>query len=58
LPTQCIYVFCVDLTTNSYYYPMQVVSHPLEQQEMTSRSRDVDKHGGGVNDISQHPTLD
>jgi hypothetical protein len=23
LPTQCIYVFCVDLRTNSYYFPIQ-----------------------------------
>ena len=23
LPTQCIYVFCVDLRTNSDYFPMQ-----------------------------------
>ena len=23
LPTQCIYVFCVDLRTNSYYFPTQ-----------------------------------
>ena len=23
LPTQCIYVFCVELRTNSYYFPMQ-----------------------------------
>jgi len=23
LPTQCIYVFCVDLRTNSYYFPLQ-----------------------------------
>jgi hypothetical protein len=23
LPTQCIYVFCVDLRTNSYYFPKQ-----------------------------------
>jgi hypothetical protein len=22
LPTQCIYVFCVDLTTNSDYFPI------------------------------------
>ena len=22
-PTQCIYVFCVDLRTNSYYFPIQ-----------------------------------
>jgi len=24
LPTQCIYVFCVDLTTNSDYFPIQI----------------------------------
>jgi hypothetical protein len=24
LPTQCIYVFCVDLTTNSDYFPIQL----------------------------------
>jgi len=23
LPTQCIYVFCVDLRTNSNYFPIQ-----------------------------------
>jgi hypothetical protein len=23
LPTQCIYVFCVDLRTNGYYFPVQ-----------------------------------
>jgi hypothetical protein len=23
LPTQCIYVFCVDLRTNSDYFPLQ-----------------------------------
>jgi len=23
LPTQCIYVFCVDLKTNSHYFPIQ-----------------------------------
>ena len=23
LPTQCIYVFCVDLRTNSHYFPIQ-----------------------------------
>ena len=23
LPTQCIYVFCVDLRTNSHYFPRQ-----------------------------------
>jgi len=23
LPTQCIYVFCVDLKTNSDYFPIQ-----------------------------------
>ena len=23
LPTQCIYVFCVDLRTNSQYFPVQ-----------------------------------
>jgi len=23
LPTQCIYMFCVDLKTNSEYFPMQ-----------------------------------
>jgi len=23
LPTQCIYVFCVDLITNSDYFPIQ-----------------------------------
>jgi hypothetical protein len=23
LPTHCIYVFCVDLRTNSHYFPMQ-----------------------------------
>ena len=23
LPTQCIYVFCVDLRTNSHYLPIQ-----------------------------------
>ena len=23
LPTQCIYVFCVDLGTNSNYFPIQ-----------------------------------
>jgi len=22
LPTQCIYVFCVDLRTNSHYFPI------------------------------------
>jgi len=25
LPTQCIYVFCVDLRTNSEYFPVQLV---------------------------------
>jgi hypothetical protein len=24
LPTQCIYVFCVDLRTNSDYFPIQI----------------------------------
>ena len=23
LPTQCIYVFCVDLRKNSHYFPIQ-----------------------------------
>jgi len=23
LPTRCIYVFCVDLRTNSHYFPIQ-----------------------------------
>jgi len=23
LPSQCIYVFCVDLRTNSHYFPIQ-----------------------------------
>jgi len=23
LPTQCVYVFCMDLRTNSDYYPIQ-----------------------------------
>jgi hypothetical protein len=23
LPTQCVYVFCVDLRTNSDYFPIQ-----------------------------------
>jgi len=23
LPTKCIYVFCVDLRTNSHYFPIQ-----------------------------------
>jgi hypothetical protein len=23
LPTQCIYVFCIDLRTNSIYFPIQ-----------------------------------
>jgi len=23
LPTQCIYAFCKDLRTNSYYFPIQ-----------------------------------
>jgi len=23
LPTHCIYVFCTDLRTNSYYFPIQ-----------------------------------
>jgi len=23
LPTQCIYVFCADLRTNSHYFPIQ-----------------------------------
>jgi len=23
LPTQCVYVFCVDLRTNSHYFPIQ-----------------------------------
>ena len=23
LPTQCFYVFCVDLTTNSHFFPIQ-----------------------------------
>jgi len=23
LPTQCVYVFCVDLRTNSDYFPVQ-----------------------------------
>jgi len=23
LPTHCIYVFCVDLRTNSHYFPIQ-----------------------------------
>jgi len=26
LPTQCIYVFCVDLRTNSDYFPLQLTS--------------------------------
>ena len=25
LPTQCIYVFCVDLRTNSDYFPTKIV---------------------------------
>jgi hypothetical protein len=59
LPTQCVYVFCVDLRTNGDYFPIQVVSHPLEQPEVTSRDRDVNKHGGGVNDLSlPHPLTD
>ena len=23
LPTQCVYMFCVDLRTNSHYFPIQ-----------------------------------
>jgi len=23
LPTQCLYVFCVDLSTNDHYFPIQ-----------------------------------
>jgi len=23
LPTECVYVFCVDLRTNSHYFPIQ-----------------------------------
>jgi len=29
LPTQCIYVFCVDLRTNSHYFPTHQLTGPL-----------------------------
>ena len=27
LPTLCIYVFCVDLRTNSHYFPIQLTGY-------------------------------
>jgi len=33
LPTQCIYVFCVDLRTNSDYFPIQHLLTGLYNQD-------------------------
>ena len=33
-----------------------VVGVPLQDPEVTSRSRDINKHGGRVNDLP-HPTI-
>jgi len=30
LPTQCIYVFCVDFRTNSDYFPMYCIIHMIQ----------------------------
>ena len=34
LPTQCIYVFCVDLRTNSGYFVTQLIRVFTEQYEL------------------------
>jgi hypothetical protein len=33
LPTQCIYVFCVDLRTNSDYFPIQYLLDFITEME-------------------------
>ena len=35
LPTQCIYVFCVDLRTNSDYFPIQLYLTGLYNRDLT-----------------------
>ena len=35
LPTQCIYVFCVDLRTNSHYFPIQHLLTGCYNEDLT-----------------------
>ena len=35
LPTQCIYVFCVDLKTNSHYFPIQHLLTGFYNRDLT-----------------------
>jgi len=35
LPTQCIYVFCVDLRTKSHYFPIQQQQTNVYNQYIT-----------------------
>ena len=38
LPTHCIYVFCVDLRTNSDYFPIQHFLTGLHNRDLTLQS--------------------
>ena len=38
LPTHCIYVFCVDLRTNSHYFPIQHYLTGLYNRDLTLSS--------------------
>ena len=42
LPTRCIYVFCVDLRTNSYYFPIQHQLTGFYNQDGVSLLRGTD----------------
>jgi hypothetical protein len=42
LPTQCIYVFCVDLKTNSNYFPIQLYLNGLYNLDGMCLLRDTD----------------
>ena len=35
LPTQCIYVFCVDLRTNSHYFPIEHQLNGFYNRDLT-----------------------
>jgi len=38
LPTQCIYVFCVDLRTNSDYFPIQYYLTDFYNRDLTFKA--------------------
>ena len=42
LPTQCIYVFCVDLRTNKHYFPIQHKLSGLYNREEVCLLRGTD----------------